>query len=347
MYEEVNDISYKPTEFLGKDDDEMLEPPGHGGAGILIFFIIFSLFALGGGVYIYITKTNEIEALRLELENTRNEASGRAKADAQKIADLRSQLKEAQQNVKDLSLKGEKSNRELIKRRKALQAAEEEIKKLKAEVESLENEISNTRRELESERSILKALRKQYEDYKGDVQKRISTLEDERKKIQSEVSYWKKKYERLNKEQTEAVNSIIASAKQRQKYIEDLETALYKARKDATLYYSLIGWEENYRLTGRVPLTKLTQKPRLLASSKPHYPLSAKQAGVEGIVIIKGTLTETGQVTNMEVLYSPEDNKELASAAKAAVAGYRYRPAVRNGEKVKVTLVIPVEFSLD
>jgi TonB family protein len=347
MYEDDNDISYKPTEFLGKDDDDLLHTPQRSGVGILVFFIIFSLAALGGGLYIYITKTEEIKALKLELQNAKNEASGRAKSDGDTIATLRSSLKEAQQNVRDLGLKGEQSNQELIKRRRALREAEAKIEELQAQVKSSDNIIKNTRDELSTTRNKLNRLQSDYEAYKNDVQKRISTLEDERKKLRTDVSYWKKKYDRLSKEQTEAVNSIIASAKQRQKYIDDLETSLYEALKNASLYYSLIGWEENYRLTKRVPLTKLTQRPRLLTSSKPRYPLAVKQAGIEGIVIIKGIISEDGQVENIEVLYTPENNRDLADAARAAVAGYRYRPAMRNGEKVKVTLVIPVQFSLE
>jgi protein TonB len=55
----------------------------------------------------------------------------------------------------------------------------------------------------------------------------------------------------------------------------------------------------------------------------PEYPAAAKAAGLEGVVIVKFVVTETGQVTDVRVLKGPPEFHEVCIAA---VKARRYKP---------------------
>ena len=65
----------------------------------------------------------------------------------------------------------------------------------------------------------------------------------------------------------------------------------------------------------------------------PPYPESARNAGVEGTVVIKYVVTETGAVTSVQALKGPP---ELASVCIATVSSWRFKPAIANGAPVSV-----------
>lgn len=75
------------------------------------------------------------------------------------------------------------------------------------------------------------------------------------------------------------------------------------------------------------------QEPELLSASdvQPDYPLSAREEGITGNVVLAYLVNAEGQVENVKVARSSGDDR-LDRAALAAARRWRYRPAVRNGQ---------------
>jgi TonB family protein len=88
-------------------------------------------------------------------------------------------------------------------------------------------------------------------------------------------------------------------------------------------------------------------KPAPLSGSRtPKYPENLRQAGVEGEVLVSFTVDESGQpdVATFKVIRSTH---ELFSVAvREALPGMRFRPAERDGRKVKLTVQEPFTFTL-
>lgn len=75
----------------------------------------------------------------------------------------------------------------------------------------------------------------------------------------------------------------------------------------------------------------------------PEYPEEARARGVEGQVILKIVIAESGEVTRIEVLRGEEP---FASAAIAAVRTWRYSPALVDGQPAPVFRIVKVPFRL-
>lgn len=84
-------------------------------------------------------------------------------------------------------------------------------------------------------------------------------------------------------------------------------------------------------------------RPVRRAYVQPDYPELARQAHVEGIVIIDATISATGDVIDARVLRS---QPLLDEAALAAVRQWKFTPTVLNGVPVPVVLTVTVRFSL-
>lgn len=74
------------------------------------------------------------------------------------------------------------------------------------------------------------------------------------------------------------------------------------------------------------------------------YPEEARDAGIEGRVLVQFVVDEGGAVTEAHVLQSPDPR--LSSAALDAVRGVRFTPGRENGQPVRVQLTLPIAFSL-
>ena len=97
----------------------------------------------------------------------------------------------------------------------------------------------------------------------------------------------------------------------------------------------------NRPLSGRVGEVK---PPRLVRRVEPLYPEIARQARVEGVVILEATTDEYGRVRNIRVLRSIP---LLDQAALEAVRGWVYEPMVINGRPRAVVFTVTVRFKLD
>ena len=85
------------------------------------------------------------------------------------------------------------------------------------------------------------------------------------------------------------------------------------------------------------------REPKKLTHVNPVYPDIAKQARVQGIVILECTIGPQGDVTDVKVLRSIP---LLDGAAVTAVRQWRYVPTLLNGVPVPVIMTVTVNFRL-
>ncbi len=84
--------------------------------------------------------------------------------------------------------------------------------------------------------------------------------------------------------------------------------------------------------------------PVPISRTPPVYPREALRRGRGGTVRVQATVAPDGSVERMEVAQSSGD-RYLDRAALEAVRRWRFAPAMRNGQPVSATVVIPVDFS--
>lgn len=92
-----------------------------------------------------------------------------------------------------------------------------------------------------------------------------------------------------------------------------------------------------YRVGGRV------QAPKLIEEVKPTYPPLAKQARIQGDVVIDSVIDTQGHVTQMKVM---SGSPLLVNAAERALAQWRYQPTLLNGQPVAVDMLVTLHFQL-
>ena len=83
--------------------------------------------------------------------------------------------------------------------------------------------------------------------------------------------------------------------------------------------------------------------PRLIERVEPIYPPLARQAGIEGDVLLEALLGTDGRVEQVRVVGG---RPLLATSAQAAVEQWRYEPTTLNGRPVAVLLRVTVQFRL-
>ncbi|MCC6589002.1 MAG: TonB family protein [Bryobacterales bacterium] len=86
------------------------------------------------------------------------------------------------------------------------------------------------------------------------------------------------------------------------------------------------------------------QAARLIHQVRPEYPAAAKQAGIDGTVLLRAVIGTQGDVSHISVLDSP--NPALAGAATKAVRQWRYTPTWLNGQPVEVETTIAINYKL-
>ena len=85
------------------------------------------------------------------------------------------------------------------------------------------------------------------------------------------------------------------------------------------------------------------KEPKKLKNVPPAYPDIAKQARVQGVVILECTISPQGRVTDVKVL---RGIPLLDEAAKEAVRQWVYTPTLLNGVPVPVIMTVTVNFRL-
>jgi len=90
-----------------------------------------------------------------------------------------------------------------------------------------------------------------------------------------------------------------------------------------------------------VILSSQGAEKRLLHHVSPAYPPEARKEKLEGTVVLKAIVSDTGTVSGVRVI---EGNPTLAASAITAVKQWRYRPYVRDGKLMPFQTVVLVEF---
>jgi TonB family protein len=88
------------------------------------------------------------------------------------------------------------------------------------------------------------------------------------------------------------------------------------------------------------PVTRLRRHRHQV---EPPYPPLAKQARIQGDVVLESVIDQQGHVTEMSVV---SGNPLLVKAATQAVAEWRYQPTLLNGQPVAVDRMVTVHFTL-
>ncbi len=81
----------------------------------------------------------------------------------------------------------------------------------------------------------------------------------------------------------------------------------------------------------------------LLHKVTPNYPALAKQARIQGAVVLQATIGKDGGIQNLHVL---SGHPMLTQAAIDAVRQWKYKPYLLNGEAVEVETTVQVNFTL-
>src|SRR5580693_162898 len=84
------------------------------------------------------------------------------------------------------------------------------------------------------------------------------------------------------------------------------------------------------------------KEPHLVSRAMPEYPLVAKQAGIQGDVVMKTTIDAKGNVVNVQVVSGPQ---MLRGPAMAALRRWRYEPSTLNGQPIAVQMLVTIKFS--
>jgi TonB family protein len=75
----------------------------------------------------------------------------------------------------------------------------------------------------------------------------------------------------------------------------------------------------------------------------PMYPTEARKAGIEGIAVLRATITKSGTIENLKALSGPKD---LQQATLEAVRQTQYEPYLLNGKPIAVRVEIRAVYSL-
>jgi protein TonB len=93
----------------------------------------------------------------------------------------------------------------------------------------------------------------------------------------------------------------------------------------------------------RVRVSQGVSQGLLVRKVTPQYPPLAKQARIQGVVVLQALIGKDGSIQNLHVV---SGHPMLTNAALEAVKEWKYKPYFLNGEPVEVETTINVNFSL-
>jgi protein TonB len=82
---------------------------------------------------------------------------------------------------------------------------------------------------------------------------------------------------------------------------------------------------------GPIQLSENDTPPEAIATPQPAYPVDVKAEGVEGTVVVRFVVTESGEVTNVTVV---KGHPRLDPGVLATVRTWRFKPALSGGRPV-------------
>ncbi len=93
----------------------------------------------------------------------------------------------------------------------------------------------------------------------------------------------------------------------------------------------------------RVRVSQGVSAGLLIKKVQPNYPPLARQARIQGQVVLQAEISKEGTIQNLQLI---SGHAMLAPAAIEAVKQWRYKPYLLNGEPVAVETQVIVNFSL-
>lgn len=109
--------------------------------------------------------------------------------------------------------------------------------------------------------------------------------------------------------------------------------------------FALPSFEVNQKELGGLEIFEIgdvDSAPRPTSAVTFSYPASAKRRGVTGVVQIEYIVDETGRVSDVTVVKSPDP--ELSAATVDVIRKTRFSPAVKAGKNVKVRMRAAIPF---
>jgi len=77
------------------------------------------------------------------------------------------------------------------------------------------------------------------------------------------------------------------------------------------------------------------------------YPEMERENGIQGKVYVQFVVEKDGSVTNVKVVRGVTGGKNLSTEAEKAVKKLKkFKPAKQNGKEVRLTMTVPVNFTL-
>jgi len=93
----------------------------------------------------------------------------------------------------------------------------------------------------------------------------------------------------------------------------------------------------------RVRVSSGVQSGLLVRNVPPAYPPLARQARIQGTVLLQAEISKEGNIINLQLI---SGHPMLAPAAIEAVKQWKYKPYLLNGEPVEVETQVQVNFTL-
>jgi periplasmic protein TonB len=91
------------------------------------------------------------------------------------------------------------------------------------------------------------------------------------------------------------------------------------------------------------PRVSRMMEGNLIYRVQPQYPPLARQARIQGLVVLRAMISREGKIENVQVI---SGHPMLVKSAMDAVLQWRYRPYYLNGEPVEVETQVTVNFTL-
>ena len=93
----------------------------------------------------------------------------------------------------------------------------------------------------------------------------------------------------------------------------------------------------------RVRVSSGVSSGLLIRKGSPNYPPLARQARIQGTVLLQAQISKDGSIQNLQLI---SGHPMLAPAAIEAVKQWKYKPYLLNGEPVEVETQVQVNFTL-
>lgn len=100
---------------------------------------------------------------------------------------------------------------------------------------------------------------------------------------------------------------------------------------------------ERPKTTSRIRVSEGVAAGQLIVPIQPVYPVIAREARVQGTVIVDAVIGKDGRIASLHVLSGPA---LLVGAAVSAIQRARYRPWTLNGQPVEVETTLRLVFTL-